>query len=90
MIRIIAGTHRGRIVRAPHGFEARPILARIRKSLFDILTPQMAGAMFLDLYCGSGAVGIEALSRGARLAVFADISRDSLDVARRNLDELGL
>ncbi|PKN02230.1 MAG: 16S rRNA (guanine(966)-N(2))-methyltransferase RsmD [Elusimicrobia bacterium HGW-Elusimicrobia-1] len=90
MIRVIAGTHRGREVKAPRGLEVRPILARIRKSLFDILTLRIGDALFLDLYCGSGAVGIEALSRGARFAVFADASRDSLACARGNLDVLGM
>lgn len=90
MIRIIAGSFRGRWVRTPEGLEVRPILARIRKSLFDIIAPIVGDSVFLDLYCGCGVVGIEALSRGARFAGFVDLSEGSIKVTKKNLENLGL
>jgi 16S rRNA (guanine(966)-N(2))-methyltransferase RsmD len=68
----------------------RPILSRIKKSLFDILTPRLADARFLDLFAGSGAVGIEALSRGAASATFIDRNPVCLGVIRQNLSRLQL
>lgn len=68
-MRIIAGTLKGRSVRGPQSKGTRPILARVRKSLFDILRPQSDGARFLDLFSGTGCVGIEAVSRGVQRAV---------------------
>jgi len=90
MIRVIAGEFRGRWIRTPKGFDVRPILARIRKSLFDILAPRIVGSVFLDLYCGSGAVGIEGLSRGARQAVFVDLSPSVIGIVKKNLADLGV
>lgn len=68
----------------------RPVLARIRKSLFDILRPRLEGARLLDLYAGSGVVGIEALSRGAASVVFVDRNPSCLSVIRQNLSRLGM
>ncbi len=90
-LRIQSGSARGRSIKhVPKGHEVRPILARIRKSLFDILRPRMQNTCFLDLYAGTGAVGIEALSNGARQAVFVDMSRTSCVMAEKNLQAVGL
>jgi 16S rRNA (guanine(966)-N(2))-methyltransferase RsmD len=89
MIRIQSGSARGRMIRTVKGLEVRPILARIRKSLFDILRPRLEGAALLDLFAGNGTVGMEALSNGARRAVFVDADRQSLRMIQRNVDDLG-
>jgi len=65
IMRVIAGTFRSRTLQAPPGAATRPSSDRLRETLFNVLAPRIAGARFLDLYAGSGAVGIEALSRGA-------------------------
>lgn len=90
MQRIIAGKGRGRVLATlPKGYPVRPILARIKKSLFDILTPRLSQSRFLDLYAGTGAVGLEALSRGARRAVFVEKDRRCLDLVKTNAGILG-
>jgi 16S rRNA (guanine966-N2)-methyltransferase len=90
-MRIIGGSAKRRSLKSPsHSIGIRPILGRIKKSLFDILTPRLAGSQFLDLYAGSGAVGIEALSRGAAYATFVDLNPASLSVVRQNLSKLQL
>ena len=66
-MKIIAGEYKGRIIEMPDGI--RPTSGKVREALFEILKNQIEGAKFLDLYCGSGAIGIEALSRGAENAV---------------------
>jgi len=68
----------------------RPILGRIKKSLFDILRPRLADAQFLDLYAGSGSVGVEALSRGAASVTFVDLNPGCLSIIRQNLSRLQL
>ena len=89
-MRVQSRSARGRSIKAlPSGPEVRPILARIRKSLFDILRPRLAGAAFLDLFAGTGTVGIEALSNGAAAAVFVDASPPSCHMIEKNLDVLG-
>ena len=89
-MRVQSGSARGRSIKAlPSGPEVRPILARIRKSLFDILRPRLAGSKFLDLFAGTGTVGIEALSNGASSAVFVDASSHSCRMIEKNLDVLG-
>lgn len=89
-LRIQSGSARGRSLKAlPTGPEVRPILARIRKSLFDILRPRLAGARFMDLFAGTGTVGIEALSNGAASAVFVDASPNSCRLIEKNLAALG-
>jgi len=72
------------------GASTRPTTDRLRETLFDILAPRLAGATFLDAYAGTGAVGMEALSRGAAYAVFLERHRAALDAIRRNLASLGL
>jgi 16S rRNA G966 N2-methylase RsmD len=90
-MRIIAGTAKRRALKSPPlSSGVRPILARIKKSLFDILRPRLEGAEFLDLYAGSGAVGLEALSRGARFATFVDMNPNCLSIIRQNLSKLQL
>ena len=89
-LRVQSGSARGRLLKAgPKGREVRPILARIRKSLFDILRPRIEGALFLDLFAGTGMVGIEALSNGASRATFVDRASSSLRMIETNLAFLG-
>ena len=82
-MRVIAGLARGHILFSPKDFNVRPTADKIRESLFNILAPIIRGAEFLDLFSGTGAVGIEALSRGAARAVFVDCS--SSDLIKKNL-----
>ena len=89
-MRVIAGKYRGRVLAGFRGDAIRPTSDRVKESLFAILTPRLAGARVLDLFCGSGALGIEALSRGARAAVFNDLSRESLALCKKNLAALGI
>jgi 16S rRNA (guanine966-N2)-methyltransferase len=89
-MRIIAGTHRSRTLQAPAGMATRPTSDRLRETLFNVLAPRIEGAAFLDLYAGSGAVGIEALSRGAARVDFVERAPAALAVLRGNLAKLGL
>ena len=84
-MRIIAGAMRGQRLETPAGERVRPTLDRVREALFNILAPDLEGATFLDLYAGSGAIGIEALSRGATRAVFIDNHPQSARCIRKNL-----
>lgn len=88
-MRVIAGEYRSRRLKSPPGLETRPTPDRLRESLFSILAPIIAGSVFVDAYAGCGAVGIEALSRGARCAVFIERSRAAINVLRDNLRALG-
>lgn len=85
-MRIIAGKARGRKLLSVPGDSTRPIMDRVKTALFNILQPSLDGAAFLDLYAGTGAVGIEALSRGADSAVFIDISRKAWTTIKSNLE----
>ncbi len=87
-MRVIAGDLRSRKILAPPGESTRPTPDRLRESLFSILQTQIAGKVFYDLYAGSGAVGIEALSRGASRIVFVESDRDALSTLRENLRSL--
>jgi 16S rRNA (guanine966-N2)-methyltransferase len=89
-MRIIGGVNRGRRLTAPRGLKTRPTAERVREALFDIVGPAVAGTRVLDLYAGTGAVGIEALSRGAVRAVFVESDRVALRALRRNLGELAI
>lgn len=89
-MRVIAGELRSRRLKSIPGLATRPTPDRLRETLFDILAPRIAGALFLDAYAGTGAVGIEALSRGARHAFFLERSREALAVIRENLAFLNL
>ncbi|MCB0320894.1 MAG: 16S rRNA (guanine(966)-N(2))-methyltransferase RsmD [Bdellovibrionales bacterium] len=84
-MRVIGGTARGTKLQPVPGDGTRPILDRVKTSLFDILRPELAGAKFLDLFAGSGSVGIEALSQGAQQAVFCDLSQQAVETIKRNL-----
>ena len=89
-MRIIAGEGRGRSLKSvPKEMMVKPISARIKKSVFDILRPRLGGARFLDLYAGTGAVGLEALSRGAASAFFVDADKRCVAVIEENLKRLG-
>lgn len=89
-MRIIAGTLRSRSLQAPPGLATRPTSDRLRETLFNVLAPRIEGAHFLDLYAGSGAVGIEALSRGAARVVFVERAAAALKILRANLARLEL
>jgi 16S rRNA (guanine(966)-N(2))-methyltransferase RsmD len=89
-VRIIAGTLRSRSLQAPPGLATRPTSDRLRETLFNVLAPRIRGAAFLDLYAGSGAVGMEALSRGADRVTFVERAPAALAVLRGNLAKLGL
>ena len=84
-MRVIAGTARSLPLKTIPGLQTRPTADRIKETLFNILNPCLEDASFLDLFAGSGQIGIEALSRGAKRAVFADNSRACCDVIRANL-----
>jgi 16S rRNA (guanine966-N2)-methyltransferase len=88
-MRIISGTYKGRRLKTPAGLEVRPTSDRLRETLFNILTPTVRGSRFLDLCAGSGAIGIEAASRGASEVVFVDKSRLSCAVIQENLATIG-
>jgi len=88
-MRIVAGQARGRKLAAPPGREVRPTSDRVREALFSILGPAVRGARVLDLFAGSGALGIEALSRGAAHAVFVDRAGAAVATVRRNLEATG-
>jgi 16S rRNA (guanine966-N2)-methyltransferase len=87
-MRVIAGTYRSRPLIAPRGLDTRPTTDRLRETLFNVLAPRIRGARFADLYAGSGAVGIEALSRGAASVFFAESSPAALATLRANLGAL--
>lgn len=89
-MRIIAGSARGREISAPKGLETRPVTDIIRESLFNIWQFDVEGADFLDLFSGSGCMGLEALSRGANRAVMVDAGSDQVRVIRSNLKKTGL
>jgi 16S rRNA (guanine(966)-N(2))-methyltransferase RsmD len=93
-MRIIAGTYGSRRLEGPPGLSTRPTSDRLRETLFNVLARRMngagGGAVFLDLYAGSGAVGLEALSRGAAQVTFVERSPAALKVLRSNLERLGI
>ncbi|RMD85574.1 MAG: 16S rRNA (guanine(966)-N(2))-methyltransferase RsmD [Candidatus Dadabacteria bacterium] len=89
-MRVIAGTAKGRRIDAVPGNATRPLLSRIRKSLFDIISDRIVEAAVLDLFAGSGSVGIEALSRGASECVFIDIDGAAISTIKKNLNNTGL
>lgn len=89
-MRIIHGSHRGRKLRDQEVEETRPMRAQVRAALFNIISARLPGSRFLDLFAGTGSVGIEALSRGAAQAVFVDLSREAVDLIRDNLKALEL
>lgn len=88
-MRIIAGTLKGRRLKSPIGINTRPTTDRIKESLFNILNPYLAGSYVMDLFAGTGNLGIEALSRGAEKAVFVDNHRSSIRIIKENLELTG-
>ena len=89
-MRVIAGSAKGHNLFSVPGEGTRPILDRVKESLFNILGPAVTGSVFLDLFAGTGSVGIEALSRGAHEVVFVERSRKAIKVIQRNLAKTGL
>src|SRR5580698_4413204 len=87
-MRVIAGTYRSRQLLAPRGMQTRPTSDRLRETLFNILAPRLDGCRFVDLYAGTGAVGIEAISRGAEHVWFAENAEAALASMRQNLSAL--
>ena len=84
-MRIISGTYRGLPLATLRGGKLRPTSEQLRGTLFDVLGPQVKNSAFLDAYAGSGAVGLEALSRGAREVVFIEHHRPAVEIIRKNL-----
>ena len=84
-MRVIAGMAKGIRLKAPEGLTVRPTADRVKEALFSILTPRISSALFLDLYAGSGAIGIEALSRGARFCIFVEHQKNNLTIIKENL-----
>ncbi len=89
-MRIIAGSRKGARIFAPKGQDTRPTSDRVREAAFNLIGPMVDGATVLDLFAGSGAMGLEALSRGAASAVFVEADRDAYRTIERNLDKLQL
>jgi 16S rRNA (guanine966-N2)-methyltransferase len=87
-MRVIAGEFRSRLLEAPRGITTRPTSDRLRETLFNVLGPRVEGSRFVDLYAGSGAVGIEAISRGADFVWFAESARPAAAAIRANLSAL--
>jgi 16S rRNA (guanine(966)-N(2))-methyltransferase RsmD len=88
-LRVIAGIYKRRRLKSLPGSETRPMLDRVRETLFNVLQGQIEGRVFADLYAGTGAVGIEALSRGAALAIFAESNGSAVELIRSNLRIVG-
>jgi len=89
-VRVIAGKVKGRKLRSAPGDVTRPITDRVKESLFNILGDEVVDALFLDLFAGTGSVGIEALSRGARRVVFVERNRRAIETIKENLKITGL
>ncbi|MDT7541962.1 MAG: rRNA (guanine966-N2)-methyltransferase [Acidobacteriota bacterium] len=89
-MRIIAGEYRGRVLKSPPSMQIRPTSDRLRETLFNVIAPRIEGARFLDLCAGSGAVGIEALSRGSSFVHFVDRARKMCGLIEANLDLCGV
>jgi 16S rRNA (guanine966-N2)-methyltransferase len=89
-MRIIAGTFRSRTLVAPPGMSTRPTSDRLRETLFNVLAPRIENVAFLDLYAGSGAVGLEAISRGAAIVTLVERAPAALEILNANLERLGI
>ncbi len=90
MLKIIGGIFRGRLLRSPKGDQTRPSSGLLRKAFFDICMPHIADCSFLDLFAGSGAMGIEAISRGARFSSFVDKSPLACRAIKQNIEQLNI
>lgn len=84
-MRVVAGSAKGRKLKAPKTADTRPVMDRVKTALFDILAGDVYDARFLDLFAGSGGIGIEALSRGAAAATFVELGTEALACVRENL-----
>ena len=89
-MRVIAGSKKGRELEAPKGLHTRPTLAKVKEAMFGMIQFDLPGARVLDLFSGSGGLGIEAVSRGASHAVLCDSNRNAIAVIRSNIKRLGL
>jgi 16S rRNA (guanine966-N2)-methyltransferase len=89
-MRVIGGEFRSRKLQSIPGTDVRPTSDKMRETLFNILSPVIEGSVFVDAYAGTGAVGIEALSRGARYAVFIELNRAAANLIKSNLAALGV
>ena len=87
-MRVIAGKYRSRRLDAPSGIETRPTSDRLRETLFNVVAPSIEGSVWLDLFAGSGAIGIEALSRGAQSVYFVEAAAPAARTIRKNLQTL--
>ena len=90
MPRVVTGRFRGAVLQAPEGDRTRPTTDKVKEALFSIIQSRIPGAEFLDLYSGSGQIGIEALSRGAVRATLVDKSGQSAGIIKKNIDKLKL
>lgn len=84
-MRVITGTARGRVLKTLEGEDVRPTTGRVKEAIFSIIQFELEGRRVLDLFAGSGQLGIEALSRGAAYATFTDMSAESVDIVKQNL-----
>lgn len=89
-MRVIAGSARRLTLKTPQGNDTRPTQDRIKETLFNMIRNEVPGAVFLDLYCGAGGIGIEALSRGARKAYFVENAKEALKYLEENLEKTHL
>src|ERR1700690_1184915 len=89
-MRVIAGTYRSRRLKGPGKLRLRPTSDRLRETLFNILGPSIEDSLFVDLFAGTGAIGIEAVSRGARLAILVEAHPATARLAKENLEDLGI
>ena len=89
-MRVISGRYRGRRLKGPKGMDLRPTGDRLKETLFNILKPRISGAVVLDIFSGTGAIGIEALSRGADRVVFVERDPAAIDLIRQNLQTCGI
>ena len=89
-MRVVSGSAKGRQLKSPKTAGTRPVMDRVKTALFDILAPRIVGVRFLDLFAGTGGVGIEALSRGASSATFVELSPEIVKLVRENLAITGL
>jgi 16S rRNA (guanine966-N2)-methyltransferase len=89
-VRVIAGKYRSRVLKGPGKLRMRPTSDRLRETLFNVLGASVEDSLFVDLFAGTGAIGIEAISRGAREAIFIESHGASVRLVRHNLDSLGI
>ena len=87
-MRIVAGKHRSRIINAPEGLNTRPSSDKTRESIYNIINPYVYDSNVLDIFAGSGALGLEAISRGAKQATFIDADDNAIKCIKNNIDLL--